>query len=344
MKWVMNMPGALPPLLVLVGVLVIAPGCATPGPLIVNGANLRWPKAPAPARIRYVGQILGGTSRSAVAEVIAGRAEARVDLVRPYAVTTTSGGVVVVTDPGRGHMNLFDLRRRTHRVISAYRKTALVSPVGVASDAKGLIYVADSVLHDVFVFDAAGKAIRSFGGKFRRPTGMTIDRARGVVYVADTLAHEVRALTTEGKALFTIGKRGSGPGEFNYPTHLAFNQKAGTLLVCDTLNFRIQRFDRKGTPLGMFGKLGDSSGALAKPKGIAVDSAGHIYVTDAIFDVIQVFDAEGHLLLYFGKPGKGKARLAMPTGLAIDERDYLYVANTLNRRVEVFQYLGKVIP
>lgn len=328
----------------LASVCAVLGGCSTPGPLITHQANLRWPQAPAVARVRYVGQIRGSDEGSAVAEAIAGRAEARRELVRPYAAAVTSGNVLVVTDPGNGQLDFFDLHKRTLRRVTHFGKQRLRSPVGVAATRAGAVYVSDSLLAQVFVFDERGKALRRVGDKWQRPTGVAVDRTSGIIYVADTLAHRIQALGSDGRPRFTFGQRGSATGQFNYPTHLAFDQLNGVLLVCDTLNFRIQRFDRSGKSLGTFGAIGDSSGSLSKPKGIAIDSAGHIYVADALFDTIQVFDAQGRLLLYFGRPGRGPGQLAMPTGLAIDARDRIFVANTLNRRIEVFQYLGRIAP
>ena len=89
----------------------------------------------------------------------------------------------------------------------------------------------------------------------------------------------------------------------------------------------------------MFGKPGDAVGDFARPKGIAIDSEGHIYVADALFDVIQVFDRGGGLLLSFGGSGSGIGTFSLPAGLAIDSRDRLYVVDSANRRVQVFQYL-----
>lgn len=46
-------------------------------------------------------------------------------------------------------------------------------------------------------------------------------------------------------------------------------------------------------------------GDFARPKGVAVDSEGHIYVVDAAFGNVQIFNSEGLLLLFFGQMGTG---------------------------------------
>jgi DNA-binding beta-propeller fold protein YncE len=87
--------------------------------------------------------------------------------------------------------------------------------------------------------------------------------------------------------------------------------------------------------------MGDVPGALARPRGVAVDSEGHVYVSDAAFDNIQIFDGLGNLLLYFGALGGGPGQFNLPAGLYVDAEDRLYVADSFNRRVQIFQYLAE---
>jgi DNA-binding beta-propeller fold protein YncE len=98
-------------------------------------------------------------------------------------------------------------------------------------------------------------------------------------------------------------------------------------------------FARDGGFLGAFGRHGDASGDLAAPKGLGVDSEGHIYVVDALFDAVQVFDRSGQLLLAFGQRGVTPGRFWLPGGLFIDAQNRIYVADSYNQRVQIFQYL-----
>ena len=49
------------------------------------------------------------------------------------------------------------------------------------------------------------------------------------------------------------------------------------------MNFRVQVFDKDERFYSKFGRHGDASGDFSNPKGIAVDSEGHIFVVDANF-------------------------------------------------------------
>jgi DNA-binding beta-propeller fold protein YncE len=141
-----------------------------------------------------------------------------------------------------------------------------------------------------------------------------------------------------------IGKAGSGAGEFNFPTELRLH--GNDLLVVDALNFRVQVLDRSGNFQYAIGKLGSGRGEMFRPKGIGVDSEGHIYIVDGVFNTVQVFNREGQLLYYFGQKGSGFGDFQLPTGLFIDAADKVYVVDSFNHRVEIFQYfaIGKPSP
>jgi len=44
-------------------------------------------------------------------------------------------------------------------------------------------------------------------------------------------------------------------------------------------------------------------GHLPRPKGIAIDSDGHIWVADEVQSRVQVYDKQGQLLIYLGEHG-----------------------------------------
>ena len=110
------------------------------------------------------------------------------------------------------------------------------------------------------------------------------------------------------------------------------------------MNFRVQVFTPDGQFLSGFGRHGDAVGDLARPKGIATDSMGHIYVVEGLFDVVNIYNQEGRLLLTFGGGGRGPGQFWLATGLAIDSQNRIYVADSFNRRVQVFQYLPGPTP
>jgi DNA-binding beta-propeller fold protein YncE len=102
----------------------------------------------------------------------------------------------------------------------------------------------------------------------------------------------------------------------------------------------VQFLDRSGTFQAAVGKVGDTSGAMFRPKGIGIDSEGHLYVVDGLWGVVQIFDQQGRLLYYFGSRGTHSGEFQLPAGLFIDQNDRIFVVDSFNRRVQVFHYYG----
>ncbi|MGO9517885.1 MAG: 6-bladed beta-propeller [Candidatus Korobacteraceae bacterium] len=275
-------------------------------------------------------------------DIIAGPPEFH-HMERPYSVVTDSHDRVIVTDPGAMGIHIFDFPQEKYKFISHTEgKDPLRSPQCVAVDKQDNIYVTDSEAGKIFIFDANGKLRRVIGsikggeGFYKRPTGIAVDSDEQRIYVTDTLRNKIFVLDMQGSVLQTIGKNGSGEGEFNFPTELRLVGK--NLMVVDAMNFRIQVVDRSGQFQYAIGKLGDSDGDMFRPKGVGLDSEGHIYVVEGLSSLVQVFDQKGQLLYYFGRRGTGFGDFQAPAGLFIDHNDRVFVVDSFNRRVEVFHY------
>ncbi len=328
-----------PVVLLLFALATCAPGEDEQAKQAAMYESIVWPEPPQQARIRLVG-IFGepedlGIRRSIFSRFwgwIAGAAPR--EMVRPYAVAA-EGRRIAVTDPGVGVVHLFDTTARKYTRIDSIGSQLLSSPVGVAMDGD-MLYVADSALARIFVLDADGKPVRTIDG-LQRPTGLAWHAASRRLYAVDTTGHKVAAFGADGQLLFEFGRRGVGEGEFNFPSHVTI--WGDRLYVNDTMNFRIQIFDLDGTFVSAFGSHGDGSGDFAQPKGVGVDSEGHIYVVDALFNRVQIFNGQGQLMLAFGEDGSEPGGLWLPSGLHIAQ-DRIYVADSYNQRVQIFEFLG----
>jgi sugar lactone lactonase YvrE len=308
-----------------------------------------WPGPPDPPRVKYLWSITETAAakegRRGLRDFILGDATGDVTdprtsnvLMRPYTVYVDAKERLYVADPGAFRVTVIDLKTADVLNITQAGNEDFISPIGVLSDRSGRIYVSDSQLGKVSVFDEKGTYLTRFEGEFKRPTCMAIDEKGSTIYVSDTLEHKIYTYSLEGKRTGSIGGPGSLPGELHYPTHL-FVDKEGLLYVTDSMNFRIQIFDPAGDVLGSVGVLGDRHGNLEKPKGVAVDSQGHIYVVDSINDTVKIFDRKGALLLFFGERGHSLGEFWLPSGIFIDNADIIYVADTYNMRVQAFQFL-----
>lgn len=271
-------------------------------------------------------------------DTIFGREEYVEQMLRPYSIFADSD-IIYVTDPGIACIHMYDVKRIKYSRICEIAGENLLSPIGITVNSNGEVFMSDSILKIVFVFDRTGKHLRSIipPEGFIRPTGIAIDEDR--IFVVDTHKHQVLVfLQSSGAYLFSFGRPGSDKGEFNYPTNIWIGRD-NRIYIMDSMNFRVQVFTKNGEFLSTFGKLGDGSGNFSKPKGIATDSDGNIYITDAHFDNVQIFDRDGKFLLWVGSPGRRKGEFFLPAGIFIDRYDRIYVADSYNNRLQIFQYL-----
>ena len=325
----------------------ICTGCSRPYGELFPALErpLVWPEPPERPRIRCVGTLSTENDLKkevswpeGLVELIFGKKDIGV-LLNPYAVVIDEKDRLFIADTAGGVVHIFDLDIREYKQFSALVKDeTLIMPVALTMVDKS-IYVVDSVLHKICVFDREGKFKFSFGSeRLKRPSGIAYYVEEGKLYISDTAAHTVNVFNKDGEFKYEIGARGLEPGLFNFPTHLWVGD-SGQIFVSDTLNYRVQVFSSDGTFLRMFGQHGDHPGNFAHPCGIATDSFGHIYVTDRQFENVQVFDNAGRILVAFGKEGNELGEFWLPAGLYIDSRNRIYVADSFNKRVQVFELI-----
>lgn len=313
----------------------------------------QWPPAPQAARLRWVADIQGprvaGAGRvgsflrllvglDKAGEVAADR------LSRPTGVFAR-GGTLFVADPGARGVLRYDEADGKGVWWPRETRAKLLSPVSVAGADDGRLFVLDSLLKKVFILDAKGEVTGELEGDplgLGQPAGVAVSGKK--VYVSDVKNHRVAVYGLEGTFLQSFGRRGTGDGEFNFPTYLWFDRTGDRLWVTDSGNFRLQSFDADGRYRSKLGENGNRPGYLARPRGVARDSDGHLYAADAAFDAMQVFDDSGRFLLFVGRAGGGPGEFSMPGGVFVDARDRVYVADTQNGRVQVFQYVKEVQP
>lgn len=291
-----------------------------------------WPHQS--GKIIYDGSLYGFKERnSLIRSIFAGRAEMR--LVKPLAFASGADGRIAIADGGCRCVHLF--MPGVGRYISIFKtdRGELLSPAGVAFDKRNRLFVSDSLIGRIFVYDDEGRYEKSIDG-FSRPTGIAFDRETGILYVVDTKKNLVSAIGDNGLLLFNFGRRGDMLGEFNFPTYIAVFER---LYITDTMNFRIQIFSRDGLLINAFGHHGNGSGDFSMPKGVGVDRDGIIYVVDSLFDNVQLFNEKGEFLLTLGARGKGEAEFWLPSCIFIDPSETIYICDTYNQRIQVFRLM-----
>lgn len=234
------------------------------------------------------------------------------------AVGTTTGEQV---DDGKVY-GLFDLSQGASR-------GQFNLPRGIATDAAGNFYVADTANYRVQKFGPDGTFLAAIGS------------GKG-----------------SGDGQFNpINDSGIGTGIGGVAV-----DGAGNVYVADTWNHRIQKFGPDGSFLAKWGEfvsLADPTAAgdpnrdtkFYGPRGVAVGPDGNIYVTDTGNKRVSVFDSNGKFVRQihsnltperiaqnyaFNQPGE----MNEPIGIAVDAQGNVYVADSLNKRIQKFDAAG----
>ncbi|MCF7958408.1 MAG: 6-bladed beta-propeller [Phycisphaerae bacterium] len=304
-----------------------------------------WPEPPESPHVQYIGQLTSQddlkkevSPLEGLKRTLFGRDDIGV-IVGPYALAVDGQQRLFVSDTHGSVIHCMNLDNREYHQFSQMDSgEKLKMPIGLTIIDKN-VYVADSILKKIVVFDPQGNFKFSFGDKeLRRPSGIAYNPYQQRLYVADSVLHVVMIFDKNGKKINQFGQHGKGNGHFNFPTHL-WTDPSGTLYVSDTLNYRIQIFQPDGKFLFKFGLQGDRPGNFAHPSGLATDTSGNIYVCDRQYENIQVFDPKGQILMALGGEGHGPGKFWLPGGLFIDDNNRMYIADSYNNRVQVFQLL-----
>ncbi len=245
----------------------------------------------------------------------------------------------------------------------------LNAPTGVAVDASGNLYIADTLNNRIrevsggTITTIAGTGAAGFSGDggpataaaLSQPAAVAID-AQGDIYIADTNNNRIREIT--GATINTVAGNGvqSFSGDGGAATSAALDMPAGVavdasgnLYIADTQNNRVREVSG-GTIAtiagsGTAGYNGDGSALsteLASPGGLYVDSSGNVYLADSGNNLIRVISG-GNVTTIAGNGAQGfignanspaSAPLNAPEAVAI-EGSAVFFSDTLNDQVRV---------
>ena len=181
------------------------------------------------------------------------------------------------------------------------RAAQLLLPQGVAVDASGNIFIADTnnsrvrkISADGSITTIAGTGTPGFSGdggpalqaQFSQPAILALDAA-GNLFVADWGNYAVRRISTKG-VITAVDGGPPGNSRPNTPGGLVVDA-AGNLFISDLNNYRVRKISPTGAVTtiagtGLSGFSGDGgpaiSAQLGVPSGLAIDPAGILFIAD----------------------------------------------------------------
>ncbi len=241
---------------------------------LLDYSKIVWPNPPAITRIKYLSYFSGekrqqkaAQNKSAWMDRLAGVAVGQsspsdklfYQLVRPYGVGVDSKGRVYIADEKVLAVFIYNSETGEVEMIKNGQQARFKLITGLVLDDADNLFVSDSELRHVLVFDKQHRAQASISQGLSSPAGLAIDNENRFLYVCDTDLDQVLVYDADPpyKLLRAIGKPGTKhaattPGDFSRPTNAAVDQD-GNLYVSDTFNDRVEIFDADGNFVREFG-------------------------------------------------------------------------------------------
>lgn len=222
------------------------------------------------------------------------RAAARTNFKSPVAVVPVWAGDIAVSDSTLGYVVRINPQGEP---IGKIGQAQLKRPTGLAFDpARGVLYVADTVAHNIKIFDASGRLIDTFGapgegpGELNAPTHLAF--AKGRVYVTDTLNSRVQVFDERGRYLRSFGERGLTVGNLARPKGVAVDDSGVVYVVESQFGYLLAYDEQARFLLGINGS-GLKEGGFFLPGGVWTDRQRRVYVADTFNGRVVIFEFLG---------------------------------------------------
>ena len=207
------------------------------------------------------------------------------------------------------------------------------SPVGLAVDRRGILYVVDSGNNRLISFDRYFAPVRDIGGygsqpgQFDRPAYVTVDNDLSLL-VSDVGNRRISRHDSKLNYVGEIDLRDDeDPLKFGQPSGVGLTEY-GEVWMCDRENNRLAVFDNIGRFDRFVGEFGYSGGELRVPEKIVADPEGAFHVCDAGNSRIAIYDEFGNFLREVLE-----SSFEYPRALAFDKHGIAWVLDGVTGRL-----------
>ncbi|HEY6006053.1 MAG TPA: NHL repeat-containing protein [Anaeromyxobacter sp.] len=243
-------------------------------------------------------------------------------------------GEIVVSSFESGEVIVLD---RSGALVARFGAEAgLVTPYGVAVDARGRIFVSEVRTGLIKILGPGGATLDEID--LSQLAGRTVSPGRislgedGLLYVADLSGNELLVLKTTGELVREIGP-------FPYLQKGAV-LRDGRIVALSGRGSAVTVFDASGARIRSFAEHGEpSERTVSFPTGFAVDGKGRIWIADAFQHRLKVFSLEGKFLYNVGRPEETteSGGFFFPVDLCFGNPGELLVLEKGAERIQTFQ-------
>ena len=261
----------------------------------------------------------------------------------PTRLALGPNGNLYVSDPKVKSIFIYD----TNLQLTGELK-GLPSPLGVAVNSAGFIYVGNAGVGNVEKYNSRGKLVATIGqGMIRVPNDLALDWD-GNLYVADNNSNLVWVFKPDGTLLRTVRRGGL---KSPMAVEVAYyddgtGQIIGELFVADKGDYLVKVFDLQGNLLRSFGGFPEKGGMMGTTwywkgkfiglQSLAVDAQGNLHALDIYMNRVQILDpVTGAYIADYGEPGTAPGQLKLPMDIIINNGGDVIVANSDNKKVEI---------
>lgn len=205
----------------------------------------------------------------------------------------------------------------------------VVTPVRLAADQSGNMYVTDPRGEGVLKYNYSGNLLQKISTTSKNLLGIAVARNGDI-------------LVGQGGVVAVYSPAGAKTGEFGafgMANGIAVDD-TGTVFVTDSKNNNVQVFNAEYTLNGTFGTAGSANGQFKQPTGITYEKTSRqVAVVDSHNGRVQFFTTAGVYQKTIGSFGAGPLKFTSPQAIAFE---YSQDGKSLNRMYVVDSFQGNV--